>query len=283
MIEETFEGAGGLKIFLRSWRPDGKARAVLACVHGFKAHGGLIDGVADQFTRHGIAVYALDLRGHGRSEGERLFVDKFADYVADVDRVVEIARAREPGAPIFVLGHSAGGVIANAYVIDHQAQLAGFVCESFAQEVPAPDLVLSLVKALSRVFPHAGVLDLKDENFSRDPAFVERMKNDPLIPHQRYPSHTVAELARADDRMKKGFGAIKLPVLILHGTVDKVTRPSGSQLFYETAGSTDKTLRLYEGHFHDLLNDVGKEQVMTDITTWIDAHVDGGARASAPG
>jgi alpha-beta hydrolase superfamily lysophospholipase len=175
--------------------------------------------------------------------------------------------------PVFVLGHSAGGVVASAYALEHQGELAGFISESFAQEVPAPDALLAAVKALSRVAPRARVYALKNEHFSRDPAFVERMNRDPLIENDRYPAQTVAEIRRAEQLLAKSFPRMELPVLILHGTRDKVTKPHGSQLFYDTARSTDKTLRLYDGHFHDLLNDLGKEQVMGEVTQWIDAHV----------
>ena len=119
--------------------------------------------------------------------------------------------------------------------------------------------------------PH--VLHLKNEDFSRDPKVVEAMNNDPLIAHEVQPTQTVAEMLRADARLKKEFPLITLPVLILHSTLDKATKPSGSQLFYDTAGSTDKTLKLYEGHFHDLLNDIDKEVVMADIKSWIDARL----------
>jgi alpha-beta hydrolase superfamily lysophospholipase len=99
------------------------------------------------------------------------------------------------------------------------------------------------------------------------------MNNDPLIAHETQPTKTLAEMVRADERLKKEFPLITLPVLILHGTADQATKPSGSQRFFDTAGSTDKTLKLYEGHFHDLLNDLGKEMVMADIRNWIDAHL----------
>jgi alpha-beta hydrolase superfamily lysophospholipase len=99
------------------------------------------------------------------------------------------------------------------------------------------------------------------------------MNDDPLIANETQPTSTVAAMVRADERLKKEFPLIKLPVLILHGTLDKATKPSGSQFFYDTAGSTDKTIKLYEGHYHDLLNDVGKEQVMVDIKGWINAHL----------
>ena len=91
------------------------------------------------------------------------------------------------------------------------------------------------------------------------------MNNDPLIAHEVQPTKTVAELVRADERLTREFRLITLPVLILHGTADKVTKPGGSQLFFDTAGSRDKTLKLYDGYAHDLLNDIGKERVMADI------------------
>lgn len=273
MNEEMIAGKDGLKLFVRSWHPTGEARAVVVLVHGLKAHGGLFDWAGAKLAEDGLAAYAVDLRGHGRSEGERLYVEKFADYVADVDAAVQLARSRWPGVPVFVLGHSAGGVVSSAYALEHQGELAGFISESFAQEVPAPDALLAAVKALSRVAPRARVYALKNEHFSRDPAFVERMNHDPLIESDRYPAQTVAEIRRAEQRLAKSFPRMELPVLILHGTRDKVTKPHGSQLFYDTARSRDKTLRLYDGHFHDLLNDVGKEQVMGEVTRWIDAHV----------
>ena len=159
------------------------------------------------------------------------------------------------------------------YTLEHQAKLAGLICESFAFQVAAPDFALAVVKGLSHLAPHAHVLRLKNEEFSRDPRVVQAMNDDPLIAHEVQPTRTVAELVRADERLKREFPLITLPVLILHGTSDKVTNPKGSQLFYDTVGSTDKTLKLYEGHVHDLLNDLGKEKVMGDITGWINARL----------
>ena len=274
MIESTFEGTGGVTIFTRTWRPSGQPRAVLVNVHGLKAHSGLFDWAAAQFASRGIAVYGLDLRGHGRSGGAPLEVGKFDDWVSDVGQLAGIARAQNPGLPMFVLGHSAGGVIALHWVRDHQKEVAGFICHSFAQEVPAPDAVIALLRGIDHLAPHLGVFELKDEAFSRDPAFVERMKTDPLLSKAKYPAHSIAELSRADNRMKQEFETVKLPVLILHGTNDNVTAPHGSKMFYEKAGSTDKTLKLYKGHYHDLLNDIGKEDVLGDIVTWIAAHVE---------
>lgn len=271
--EETLEGASGLKLFVRSWRPSGQARAVVAICHGFNSHSGYYAWVAEQLTAAGLAVYALDLRGRGRSDGERFYVEKMADYANDVGSLMALAKSREAGLPVFLLGHSAGGVVSSIYTLEHQSELAGFICESFAFQVPAPDFALAVLKGLSHLAPHAHVLKLNNEDFSRDPNVVKAMNDDPLIAHEVQPTLTVAEMVRADERLKKEFPLVKLPVLILHGTLDKATKPSGSQLFYDLAGSTDKTLKLYEGHYHDLLNDVGKEKVMADIQDWINAHL----------
>ena len=159
------------------------------------------------------------------------------------------------------------------YALEHQAELAGLICESFAFQLPAPDFALAVLKGLSHLAPHAHVLKLTNEAFSRDPRAVQAMNEDPLIAHEVQPTLTVAEMVRADERLKKEFPLITLPVLILHGTADKATKPGGSQLFHDTAGSKDKTLKLYEGHYHDLLNDVDKGTVMADIKGWLEARL----------
>jgi len=269
MTEGSFEGIGGLRIFTRAWRPATPPRAVVVISHGFNSHSGEYVWVAEQLVADGYAVYALDHRGRGKSDGERFFVKKFSDYTGDLATFMTMVKAREPGLPVFLLGHSAGGVIATSYALDHQDQLAGLICESFAYQVPAPDVALAILKGLSHVAPHAHVLKLKNEDFSRDPAVVAAKNADPLIANESQPSETVAEMVRADERLKKEFPNITLPVLIIHGTSDKATKPSGSKEFYDASRSKDKTLKLYEGHYHDLLNDVGKEGVLADIKAWL--------------
>jgi len=271
--EEKFKGAGGLEIFFRSWKPEGKSRGVVVICHGFNAHGGLYARPAEQLVAHGLSVYALDLRGRGKSAGERFYVDDVKDYVGDVAMLVQTAKSREPGLPVFLLGHSAGGVVSCTYALDNQNELAGLICESFAFRVPAPGFALATLKALSYVVPHLKVLKLKNEDFSRDPAVTKALNADPLIANETQPTKTVAALVRATERLEKEFGKITLPVLIMHGTNDKVTLPAGSKFFYEHAGSKDKTLKLYEGHFHDLLADIDGEKVMADIQAWMDTRL----------
>jgi alpha-beta hydrolase superfamily lysophospholipase len=215
--EERVKTDGDLTLFVRSWRPTGDVRGVVAVVPGFNSHSGYYGWAAARFGSESLATYAVDLRGRGQSDGERFFVDSFDDYVHDV-------------------------------------------------------AALAVFKGVSHVAPHARILHLKNELFSRDAAVVHAMNDDPLIAHETQSTKTMAAMVRADERLKKEFPNITLPVLILHGTADKATKPSGSQRFYDSAGSTDKTLKLYDGHYHDLLNDVGKEIVMADILAWISAH-----------
>ena len=271
--EESVDCGRDYKIFVRSWRPSAAPRAVVAICHGVKSHSGYYEWTAAQLVANGLAVYALDLHGRGKSDGERFYLEKLQHYLDDVDTLLKLARSREPGLPVFLLGHSAGGVISSVYTLEHQKELAGLICESFAFQVYAPDFALAVLKGLSHLAPHAHVLAFKNEDFSRDPNVVQFMNDDPLIAHEVQPTRTVAELVRADERLKVEFPLIKLPVLILHGTADKVTKPSGSQFFYDTAGSQDKTLKLYDGHVHDLLNDIGKEKVMGDIVAWLNARL----------
>ena len=273
MTEGSFDGVEGVKIFTREWQPEGEPRGVVVISHGLNAHSGLYEWPAQQFTSNGLAVYALDHRGRGRSEGERFFVKKFADWTNDLATFIDIVKAREPGLPVFLLGHSAGGVIACGYALEHQDELAGLICEDFAYQVPAPDVVLSILKGISHVAPHAHVFKLKNEDFSRDPAVVAAMNADPLIAGEAQPAETMAEMIRADELLKKSFDQFTLPLLIIHGTKDTVTRPEGSQEFYDRASSADKTLKLYDGYFHDPLNDLGKDVVMADIRAWLEKRI----------
>ena len=273
MKESTFAGVGGVKIFTRSWQPEGKARGVVVIVPGFNSHSGQYLWVGEQFAAKGLAAYAIDLPGRGRSEGVRYYVEKMEDYTDDVATLIRTAKSENPGLPIFVLGHSAGGVVSCIYALDHQSEIDGLICESFAYDLPVPHLVLEFLKGLSYITKHTHVYTLKNEFFSRDPAVVEAMNNDPLIHGESQPVQTAKVMIDAATRLNEEFPLIKLPVLILHGTDDKATNPSGSQSFYDAAGSTDKTLKLYEGHYHDLLNDLDKELVMADINDWIAAHV----------
>ncbi len=273
MREERITHPDGTAINLRSWPTSGPARAAIVLQHGFNAHTGHLDWAAQQLAAAGYAGYGVDLRGRGKSDGERFYVDSFDQYLADTQLAFDKARADHPGLPVFLIGHSAGGVIASTYALRHPGEIAGLICHSFAFRVPAPSFVLDLVTLISGALPRLKVLKLRNEDFSRDPAWVAMMNADPLIHDERQPAKTVGQMWKADRVLEASFPQITLPVLIIHGTEDHATLPKGSQFFFDTTGATDKTLKLYEGHYHDLLADTGKDGVMADIVTWLDARV----------
>lgn len=277
----TFEGVGGLKIATRTWRPEGAVRGIAILVHGFNSHSGYFGWAAEQFVGDGFAAYALDHQGRGKSEGERFFIDKFTNWVEDVNKLAGIARSENPGVPVFVLGHSVGGVIASSYAYEHQQDVAGLICESWAYDVGLPNLVQLAFEGVGYLAPHLPLYSLKNEIFSRDPAVVEQMNNDPLINKEKEPAETASEVLKAAARIKENMPNLNVPVFIIHGTDDKATLPRGSQYFYDNVGSTDKTLKLYEGGYHDLLNDIDKEIVMADILAWVNARIPAETAAAA--
>ena len=275
--ERWLDGTGG-RIFTRHWEPQGEPKASLVLCHGIHSHSGHYLRAGEEFARRGFAVTGLDLRGRGRSEGERFYAETIDEYVSDLSLTIDFARARHPDLPLYLLGHSAGGVTAVTYALDHQERIDGLICESFAFRVYAPNFALKLLEGASHFVPHAHVLTLKMEDFSRDAEWVAQLRSDPLIEGESQPIATVAAFARAGERFEREFGRIILPVFILHGTADKATRPDGSEQFYREVGSSDRTLKLYEGHYHDLLNDLGREEVFADVDSWINTRLPKGAQ-----
>ena len=161
MNEATFKNSDGLSIYTRAWHSKESPRGIVIIVPGFNSHSGYYIWVAKQLILNGLDTYALDLRGRGKSDGERFFVNSFEDYVKDVKEFIENVKSYEPELPFYLLGHSAGGVVSCLYTLEHQKELAGLICESFAFQVPAPDFALAVFKGLEHLAPHAHVLKLK--------------------------------------------------------------------------------------------------------------------------
>jgi pimeloyl-ACP methyl ester carboxylesterase len=226
VTEERIDGGGGSQIVVRSRRPASATRAVVVICHGVNSHGGQYLWTLEQFAAAGFAAYVLDLRGRGKSDGARFYVESIADYVANVSALVKLAKSREAGLPVFLLGHSAGGVVSCTYALDFQAELAGLLCESFAFQVPAPDLVLNIVKGLSRVAPRLPVLKLKNEDFSRDPRAVKALNHGcrsgpwQRAPQKGIPPNHVTGVHHAR-HARQSHQAERQPVFLRHGRVQR--------------------------------------------------------------
>ena len=269
--ESTFSGFGGLELYYQCWRPEGEPRVALAIVHGFGEHSGRYGNVVDWFVPKGYAVYAFDLRGHGRSPGPRGHVNEWAEFRRDVKAFLELVHEQEPGRAVFLLGHSMGGLIVLEYVLHHPEGLAGVIASGpvLAQAGVSP-LLITLSKILSGILPRL-TLDTKLDAtaVSRDPAVVEAYVSDPLV-HSLGTPRLGTELTRAVEWTQAHAVEMRVPCLIVHGSADLLAPPEGSRLFYENVTLADKERQVYEGYYHEVFNDVGKERVLAAVEVWIE-------------
>lgn len=269
----NFRNNKGQSIFYRNWNTDGMPKGIVLIIHGLNSHSGYYQNFATQLIENDYEVFAIDLYGRGQSEGERYFIRDYKDIIADIDQLMNIAKYAHPTLPVFLFGHSAGGVFASVYAVQNQHKINGLISESFAFQVPAPGFALAIIKFLSHIIPHIRLVKLNNADFSRDNSIVDTMNHDPLLANEKQPAKTMQQLLFAAEYLKKAMPEIKLPLLILHGTADKATKPGGSEYFMEHASSTDKQLKLYEGHYHDLLNDKYHGIVVRDILRWLNERV----------
>lgn len=264
-----FSNSKGQHIFYRNWQTGGSPKGIVIIVHGLNSHSGYYEKFAVQLNEDDLEVYAIDLPGRGRSGGERYYIADYKDIITDIDQLVNIAGSAHPEVPIFLFGHSAGGVFASVYGIHYQDKLKGLISESFAFQVAAPGFALAIIKFLSHIIPHMRIVKLNNKDFSRDKLVVEAMNKDPLLANEKQATRTMQQLLLAAEYLKAEMHEIRLPLLILHGTGDNATKPEGSSYFMEHASSADKQLKLYEGHYHDLINDKYNGIVVRDIVRWL--------------
>jgi len=270
----TFSGYGGLELYYQRWRPEGEAKAVLSIVHGFGEHSGRYGNVVDWFAPQGYAIYAFDLRGHGRSPGPRGYVNEWAEFREDVKAFLTFVREQEPAHPLFLLGHSMGGLIVLEYVLHHPEELAGVIASGplLAQAGISPFLI-TMSKVLSGILPRLTInTGLDATTISRDPAVVEAYVNDPLV-HSLGTPRLSTELAQAVEWTQARAAEMRVPCLIVHGSDDQLVSPEGSRIFYENVALSDKERQVYEGYYHEVFNDLGKEQVLAAVETWVEHHL----------
>jgi acylglycerol lipase len=273
-LEGKLAGPRGSKIFYQAWLPPGEPKAVLLVVHGLGEHSGRYGNVVNYFVPHGYAVYALDHYGHGQSDGQREYVERFSDYTQPLKSFFDKVAGWQTGRRIFLVGHSLGGLISADYLLQNQAGLAGAVLSGPAVKPPklSPAL-LAMGRVMSRLAPKMGVLGLEAGAVSRDPEVVRAYVNDPLVFTGKTTARLGAETIDAMQRVQAGAAAITLPLLILQGGSDKLVDPAGANELYQAAGSIDKTLKVYPGLYHEIYNEPEREQVLRDVETWLEAHL----------
>jgi len=273
--EGSFKDSGNRQIYHQAWLPQGKMKAALLVVHGLAEHSGRYLNLVNRFVPLGYAVYGADHPGHGRSAGRRGYVEKFTAYTDTFAEFARMVDGWQKGKPVFLVGHSMGGLIGALHLLSHQQELQGAVLSG--PSVKVPDNIASLTifagKILSTLLPRAGIIKLEDEAISRDLDVVRAYRDDPLVFHDKISARLGAQMLQAMRRMEAEASQITLPILILQGTADRLVPPAGAQMLYDRVSSADKKLIFYEGLYHEIFNEPEHARVLSDVEAWLAAHI----------
>lgn len=273
-VENRTKGGSGVELYSQGWLPDGDPKGVVFIAHGLAEHGGRYAHVGQALAERGYAAYAIDHRGHGRSGGKRTLIDSIAQTAADLHAFMAVQRDHHPGVPVFLLGHSMGGAIAFAFALEHQSELSGLILSAPALVIENVNPVTVAVgRLLSRVAPGAGVLQLDGTAVSRDPDVVKAYDTDPLNYRGKVAARTGAEILDIASSAAERLPEITVPLLVFQGTADRLVSPKAATLVYDRAGSADKTLKRYEGLYHETMNEPEQAEVIGTVLDWLDAHV----------
>lgn len=274
-LDGTFPGAGSVSLFYQAWTPpEGRRKkAVLINLHGLGDHSGLYPNLADYFPTRGVAVYAFDMRGNGRSPGQRAYLGSWQEYRGDLHEFVGRVRAWEPALPLFLLGNSLGGLVVLDYVLHHPGQVQGVIAAApVLGEVGVPPVLMALGRIMSRVLPRFSLnvgMDLT--GLARDPSIIEAVLADPMF-HRRGTARLSTEVTAAVSRVQRLAESWSVPLLVLHGSADRMVPPEGSRSFVAKVRYPDRELREYPEAYHGLFADLGFQEVLGDLEQWIDRH-----------
>lgn len=273
--ERSFDGVGGVRIVYDVWTPEVAPRAVLVLSHGFGEHARRYDHVARRFGAAGLVTYALDHRGHGRSGGKRVLVRDIHEYTTDFDTLVGIATREHHGLKCIVVGHSMGGGIVFAYGVERPDNYDLMVLSGpavAAQDQVSPLLALA-AKVLGVIVPGLPAQELDADAVSRDPEVVAAYRSDPLVYHGKVPAGVGRALLQVGETMPERAPALTAPLLVVHGSDDRLIPVAGSRRLVECVGSADVELKVYPGLYHEVFNEPEREQVLDDVVGWITARL----------
>lgn len=274
-MDDTLRTHDGLKLTLKSWPTSLEIKARILIVHGLAEHSGRYETLAREFNQAGLLVYSYDARGHGQSEGDKCYVEDFDHYLKDLNAYINMIKNEHPNTPLFLMGHSAGGEVVAVYALKFKPDLAGVILSSPALK-PGDDIspvLISLSGIMNKLAPRLKVLALDPNAISRLPDEVVRYKNDPLNYHGKIPTSTGYQLQQNFKVISNLASQFDYPLYIYHGTGDKLTNVDGSREFFNHAKSKDKTLKLYEGGYHELIHDSCKDEVKAELISWIENHL----------
>jgi alpha-beta hydrolase superfamily lysophospholipase len=269
-IESHFHGSGGQRLFRRSWLPPAPARVVVL-VHGFAEHSGRYEELAGFLAERGCGVHAYDQRGHGRSEGPRGHVRSFDAFLDDLGRFVELVREEHPDAPLTLLGHSMGGLVSLAFLVERRPRIASAITSGPALVVDGVSAWRrTLARLLAQLWPRLSIpAGLDPEGLSRDPEVVRRYLEDPLV-FRRMSAGLGAALMGAAGRTAGRAAEIQVPLLMLHGEEDPLCPVGGSRAFFEEVATQGSALRVYPGLRHEIFNEPERRTVYEDLWRWLE-------------
>ena len=269
--ERSFDGVGGIPIVFDVWTPGSDPRGVVVLCHGYAEHARRYDHVAQRFGEAGLVTYALDLRGHGRSGGKRVYLKDISEYTDDFHHLVAIAAAAHPGLKRVVLGHSMGGGVVFAYGVEHPDDYALMVLSGpavYAQDAVS-SVMISVAKVVGSILPGLPVEQLPTEAVSRDPDVVAAYMADPMVHHGKLPAGIAKALLSVGETMPRRASALTAPLLVVHGGQDKLIPVAGSERLVECVGSADATLKVYPELYHEVFNEPERAKVLDDVVSWI--------------
>ena len=261
-------------LYQRSWDVD-SPKGVILLVHGLAEHSERYQALGNYLTTNHYALMAIDLPGHGRSSGTPGHINRFSDYHAAIRTLYKTAQTKYPNAPIFLLGHSMGGLISAQFLIDHQKLFKGALLSGPALETPQqpPTWQVSVIKLIAKIFPKLGLLKLDASGISKDTKVINDYNSDPLVYHGKLSARFLVEMFAAMNDSKARANKIKLPILIMHGSDDVITSPAGSSYLYDHVSAKDKTLKIYDGLYHEIFNEPSAQSVYGEVVAWLDSHI----------